>query len=39
VYRELSFIDYVIESPKVSGDDRSVILLFDPVRFFKEELT
>ena len=25
-------IDYVIESPNVSGDDRSVMLLADPVR-------
>jgi hypothetical protein len=25
-------IDYVTESPNVSGDDRSVVLLPDPVR-------
>ena len=25
-------IDYVTESPNVSGDDRSVMLLADPVR-------
>jgi hypothetical protein len=32
VYRELRPYDYVTESPNVSGDDRSVLPLADPVR-------